>query len=411
MSHARRLLATTLLASTLVLAVAVAVAVAHAAIQPGRSAHAKHPYSIAPRVAITGVTADPLLRIVEVYFRPAVSSPVAKAYQCSIKLTGTKPRYSRCSSPSVYTHVTPGLYTVKVRAVAGGVHYPAATNSVGVPIQFSNCWGAASRDPQHRCYNPALSGTVVPTPDDALLEPVAYCRDAINPSPGQQQCTFGFDPSPGRVRVALIGDSHGAAMGRAMNYTAEAEGWSGVALIHNGCGFSTALQAYRTAGVAQSCYDWGQSVVQYLTAHPGLRDVFITGNDEWQYRGSPEVGFEKIWHELPASVRNIYIIRDVPRGLVNEPDCVDNAIAHHRKAIGPRCSVPRSAVLPFDAEAQAAKVSSSSRVHLFDFTSFFCGSRCFPVIGGVLVLTDEQHMTPDFSATLGPYIVRAVKQR
>jgi hypothetical protein len=399
MSRALRLLLATLLMST-----PVVVAVARAAVTPGHT-----PDAIAPGVSITSVTVDPMLRIVVVSFRPAPSSRTASAYQCSVKPSGTTPAYAPCRSPSVYAQLTPGLYTVEVRAAAGGVHYAATSQSVSVPIQFSRCWGAASRDPQHPCSNPALGGTVVPTPGHVDIAGDAYCRDGVFPSPGEEQCTFGLDPSPGRERVALIGDSHGTAMGQAMNFAAAAEGWSGVALIHNGCGFSDAFESDRGQGVAPSCYGWGQSVIHYLDAHPGVRAVFITGNDSWRYASSPPVGFERIWHQLPPSVRDIYIIRDVPRALQGDPDCVDNAIADHLPAIGSRCAAPRKVVLQFDAEAQAAEVSSSPRVHVIDLTPFFCGSaRCFPVIGGVLVLTDLEHMTPDFSATLGPYLVRAV---
>ena len=35
---------------------------------------------------------------------------------------------------------------------------------------------------------------------------------------------------------------------------------------------------------------------------------------------------------------------------------------------------------------------------------FFCNSRrCFPVIGGVLVYADGNHMTPRVNLTLAPY--------
>jgi hypothetical protein len=48
-------------------------------------------------------------------------------------------------------------------------------------------------------------------------------------------------------------------------------------------------------------------------------------------------------------------------------------------------------------------------VRAIDLTRFMCGrTRCFPVVGGVLVHKDIGHLTRVFSTTLGPYLLRAV---
>ena len=44
---------------------------------------------------------------------------------------------------------------------------------------------------------------------------------------------------------------------------------------------------------------------------------------------------------------------------------------------------------------------------MLDLTPFFCDARCYPVIGGALVVRDANHMTGTYSATLGPYVLRA----
>ena len=50
-------------------------------------------------------------------------------------------------------------------------------------------------------------------------------------------------------------------------------------------------------------------------------------------------------------------------------------------------------------------------VQTVDLTSYFCDTRnCYPVIGGGLVLRDINHMTGIFSASLGPFLLRAVDQ-
>jgi hypothetical protein len=50
-------------------------------------------------------------------------------------------------------------------------------------------------------------------------------------------------------------------------------------------------------------------------------------------------------------------------------------------------------------------------VQVIDLTHFMCGRRrCFPVVGGALVHKDPTHLTRVFATTLGPYLLRRLKQ-
>ena len=45
-----------------------------------------------------------------------------------------------------------------------------------------------------------------------------------------------------------------------------------------------------------------------------------------------------------------------------------------------------------------------------DLTDFFCDARtCSPVIGGVRVYSDHDHITAAYMNTLAPYLLRAVR--
>jgi hypothetical protein len=62
-----------------------------------------------------------------------------------------------------------------------------------------------------------------------------------------------------------------------------------------------------------------------------------------------------------------------------------------------------------DPAIAAARRLRSPRVKTVDLTDYFCDRRrCFPVVGGALVLRDNTHVTGTFSATLGPYLHRAL---
>ncbi len=359
-----------------------------------------------PDTKITGIALVPQRRVMTFRFAAVGDT---RRFQCGLARTAKPPDLVRCRSPLSYDKVNPGVYHFTVQAVGrGGADLTPATRTVRAPIEFSACWGAASRDPEHRCGNRALRNIVVPTPDNALLIPVGFCGGAHKVGP-VSTCSFGVAPSGARATIALIGDSHAGALLPAMAYVARTEQWQGLAYIHNGCAFSAARMAVGRS-YANQCVRWRRAVVAWLAHQPEISSVVITGAAMRSFVGNADAGFHDAWNALPRWIHRIYIIRDVPHEVLGESDCVQSALARHRPA-GTRCAQPRGTVLTRDSEAAAAVDSRSARVRLLDFTPFFCDARrCFPVVGGALVLSDVQHLTREFSLTLGPYILRAIKQ-
>jgi hypothetical protein len=64
-----------------------------------------------------------------------------------------------------------------------------------------------------------------------------------------------------------------------------------------------------------------------------------------------------------------------------------------------------------DAGMAAIAALHSNRYQAVDLTQYFCdGVNCFPVIGGALVYRDTLgHITPAFSKSLGPFLLRKVQ--
>jgi hypothetical protein len=157
---------------------------------------------------------------------------------------------------------------------------------------------------------------------------------------------------------------------------------------------------------ADSCHAWELSVRRSLAHDPRISTVIITHFDHERFVSDPVAGFEEIWRALPRSIHDILIIRDVPDAVPGEAACVQAAVG--RAPAGLRCEQPRATVLAPDAQASAA-VLAGGRVHLIDLSHFFCDSlHCFPVVGGALVLTDLDHMTREFSLSLGPYMLEEI---
>jgi hypothetical protein len=88
--------------------------------------------------------------------------------------------------------------------------------------------------------------------------------------------------------------------------------------------------------------------------------------------------------------------------------CVSRAARRHQRP-GVACQAPRGLALAPDPAVAAAQQEHSARFQSVDLTDFFCDrANCFPVVGGVLVYLDQNHLTPLFVSTLAPYLRRAV---
>ena len=283
-------------------------------------------------------------------------------------------------------------------ADAGGVRRP-------------RCFGAASRDPEHRCVNPALRRMVVPSPKDALDAPNAPC-DPVPTDEPPYRCTFGSPPEDATATIALIGDSHATHWRSALLTVAARRHWHGISIARSSCPFT---QATPDIPDRKGCIVWNRDVIDYLDAHPEITMVVLA-----QHRGkviAPKTadhrqvqirGYLKAWSKLPDSVRYTFVIRDTPYDRTHTDDCVEQALRRDEDP-GQICAIPRRGALKTDPAALASRRTDDPRVHLIDMTQFFCSPQlCYPVVGGALVHKDTTHMSLTFGTTLGPYLLRAI---
>jgi hypothetical protein len=270
------------------------------------------------------------------------------------------------------------------------------------------CFGAAARDPARTCRNDRLRLAVAPSPILARRAHPAPCTwlDSL-------VCVFGVAPSEAVATIALVGDSHAGHWRPALDKIALRRRWQGISLTMTGCLFSTVAKALPEPRRTW-CRRWKARVLSWFARHPHVDTVFVS-----QIAGSAAVaagrhdrfgaaveGFVRMWHALPASVRHIVVIRDTPRVRGNTAACVQRAM-DRRQAAGAVCWVPRRAALASDPAAVAAQRLHSSRVRWVDLTRYICGAaRCWPVVGGALVFSDESHLTRTFARSLAPYLER-----
>lgn len=106
---------------------------------------------------------------------------------------------------------------------------------------------------------------------------------------------------------------------------------------------------------------------------------------------------------LAASGAPVVVLRDTPRPGFDVPTCLSRALARAtsgREALA-TCSAPRSVALQ-EAAARAERVAARAvGARVVDLTDRICGPRlCDPVVDGVVVYRDWNHLTVDFAERL-----------
>ena len=286
-------------------------------------------------------------------------------------------------------------------------------------VSGERCLGAAARDPQNQpCINPSLRLSVSPSPSTAreLVIPrnateankSALCRGGLKFAGLVELCTFGVPTDEAKRQVVSLGDSHARRWRPGLNLVARELGWNVTSIVRRSC----PLSSYVTGNAAQQreCRKWQQQLVSWLDDQPKIDTVFLaqsagTGRSSASFDARVR-GYEQGLKRLPASIKHVIVLRDNPRAGRTTLDCVERAIASQTPA-GPACAIPRSVALIPDPLAVAAKNLDDPSIGVIDLTEFYCSARlCLPVVGGVLIHSDEHHQTELWNRTLAPFMAR-----
>ena len=277
------------------------------------------------------------------------------------------------------------------------------------------CFGAAARDPSQPCENPDLRDTVTPLPAQAKIISDPYC-DKRERSRLLTACWFGAAPADAARTFALVGDSHAANLKTSLAVVTLAKRWRGVSIVRNSCPATKGTPILPTPAGSKRCRDWNSQVRAWLAKHREVDTVFLTahrGARVRQKRGQSateavRAGYRDEISALLALGKRVVVIRDPPSSSKVQMDCTSTAIAAGLSAAR-TCTLGRAFALRPDDVALAARGLRSKQVRVIDLTRHFCdATRCFSVIGGVLVRHDATHLTQTFAATLGPFLVRAL---
>ncbi|MDN4474440.1 SGNH hydrolase domain-containing protein [Demequina sp. SYSU T00192] len=270
------------------------------------------------------------------------------------------------------------------------------------------CFGAKAMAHNSTCVTDT-SKALSPRPSVASEDvPEIYseeCRSSPQ-EPEVKPCSFG--KATGRVKVALIGDSHAANWFPAVKFVAEKHGWDLTVYFKASCPWNATAQTWGDSTSRESCAQWNTDVTATLLAAPP--DLIITSalfGRQWE-SGDAGVqaavdGYTASWQQLTDAGSTVLPIVDTPQMSGRAQRCILKSSPQTRN-----CGTPKTTALndPPVIGLAARRVEGVSPVKL---NRFFCTSTFCPyAIGSVTVYRDRGHLTATYMRTVGPYLNKRI---
>lgn len=271
------------------------------------------------------------------------------------------------------------------------------------------CFGATARPPKGApCTNDDLVGEATPAVDAASADvPELFrgrCAGTSKTDSVPKPCSVG-DPD-GDVRIALIGDSHAVQYSAVLSEIAARNGWALDTYSKGACPFSDVRRA-QDAVLHAACTAWVDRAKEMIA--DGDYDLVLTSQVsgvDWEPPAGSTVeefaegGLVSLWTSLADQGMHVTAIADVPRPRKRVHDCLQEP----GRDVSTDCRITRELGLLYDPQPGAVERLGRPDVTLIDFTDVYCDDvQCFPVLGGVTVYRDPNHLTNTFARTLEPY--------
>jgi peptidoglycan/LPS O-acetylase OafA/YrhL len=256
--------------------------------------------------------------------------------------------------------------------------------------------------------------------------PFAAARgDRIAPecwSPTVEQakhCAFG-DVGSSSV-VALLGDSHAQHWLAGLDLAGREHHWRIDAMVKGGCPVAdmSELGGARFTRYYRECARYREAMLRRIIAMRPAAVVLASWDhyippdgsiEDWQV--TPEMwrrGLRRTYERLAAAGIPTIAIRDVPRTGFDVPACLSRraaALPFAHECVYER----RSSFVPRAVQAQDA-AAKALPVHIIDMNDQVCATERCPVVqGGVVVFTDDNHLTAAFSRLVAPVLGERIAQ-
>jgi len=258
------------------------------------------------------------------------------------------------------------------------------------------------------CSNPLVAGQLLPSPAGAKMDRGKACMADNEGETKIRTCPRGAKKGV-KTTTALVGDSHAAHLLPLLQFGAHRRGERILQYLKGSCPFSA--HARDTDGpLRKACEGFKRKVRQELASKRDITRVVMSasaGNDlvvqpEMGEFESAVLGYQQEIDALPSHVREVVVVRDVPRMRRRVVECLERLGEISLQLAPGACARERETALLPDPLAEAAR-RMGGRVHVVDFTDALCDAKmCAPVVHNALAYRDSHHLTETFALSLVP---------
>ncbi len=304
-------------------------------------------------------------------------------------------RHSRSSTewrPLIDGTVAVGLCV----AVAGGLVYAIDQQ----PIDVSLIGTINYPGPAALLANAAVPEGVKPLPPLSKIGadvPVIYRMKCHQEQKGTDAtgCLLG-DPAGTRT-IVVMGDSHAAQWIPAVDKIAKDRKWKLVTFTKAACPV-TRVAFLDDGKPYEQCAIWRERVLAEIAKLKP--DFAITSQSNYASVTQDAMieGLRSVWNELAGQGVRVIAIRNTPFSLFDPRNCLGTDPG---KCVNPRSEVERENIYALAARSVAG-------VTMVDMNDALCGKdSCSAVVGNVVVLRDNHHLTATYALALAPYLAKA----
>ncbi len=316
------------------------------------------------------------------------------------------------SRPTSTLVATAGAMAVVVAAVMPLAAHRIAPPEAPVTGALEDCYGALAmlQDDCGPVEQIPLRSSLSSFAADLPSEEIRSCEFAAS-SGDFRRCEFGSS-DPAGPRVALIGDSHATRWVEALTEVVTAESGSLSTFLVSGCASVTSRTTGSAwgfdAAYAEQCRIASERMLSAVEEDLELDTVILTDRTRLYVTDNTE--FHPLTVDMVAETierlknagKRVIVLEDPPemnavppQGGGSAPDCLSNAPQ------ASDCSLPAAAAQFSDPMVLGAERANAEVVGLDDL---FCDTeRCMSQIGGVVVYSDDNHLTRSFAMSLvGP---------
>lgn len=228
-------------------------------------------------------------------------------------------------------------------------------------------------------------------------------------------CVFGDRSAP--VAFALLGDSHAEHWLAGLDRAGTEQGWRIESYVKGGCPVADVPQRFsgRLQRLYGECIRYREAMIQRIIAAkpravilsnwdhyipvqgPGL--VWQVAADEWMR------GLRRTYSRFSEAGIPVIVIRGTPRTFVDVPVCLSRRAA--KLPFAGSCNYDRARAFAQPAIDAQDRAAQGLNVSFIDMNDQICPTPvCSPVRNGIIVFTDDNHLTASFTRSLGATLAK-----